>query len=132
MTREPSDESDECKVATCVRLPEFELPWPEGRMILLCAMIVEAASRAVPTYLKIEDEMAKPRGDWFIVLIIGATSTKNLANAIENYAKTPARCHSQAYQVKADPDRVCTALRVSPCARSPGYHRRMLIHEALR
>ena len=92
-TREPSDESVECKVAIWVRLLEFELPWPDGRMILLCAMIVEAASRAIATYLKIEDEMAKPRGDWFIVLVIGATSMKALANAIENYAKTPARCH---------------------------------------
>src|SRR5256885_4824951 len=101
-------------------------------MILLCAMMVEVASRAVPTYLKVEDEMAKPRGDWFIVLVIGATSTKNLANAIENYAKTRARCHSQAHQVKIDPDRVCRALRVSPCAHSPGYLRWMPIREAFR
>jgi len=60
-----------------VRLPEFELLCPGGRTILLCAMIVEAASRATPMYLDIEDEMAKPRGDWFIVLIIGATQRKS-------------------------------------------------------
>jgi len=76
-TRDPSDESVECKVATWVRLPEFELLWPDGRTILLCAIIVEAASRAIATYLKIEDEAAKPRGDWFIVLIIGATQRKS-------------------------------------------------------
>ena len=133
-TREPSDESLECKVAIWVRLPEFELRWPDGRLVLLCAVIVEAASRAIARYLKTEDEMARPRGDWFIVLIIGATSTKKLANAdaIENYAKTPARCHWQANQLRVDSDRVCTVPRVPPCAHFPGYLRALPIHEAVR
>jgi len=58
-------------------------------------------------YLKTEEEALAQLGDWFVVFIIGATPTKNLHNARENYATTWLRCHLSPDQTSAGPGLVC-------------------------
>src|SRR4029078_2913097 len=91
-TREPSCESLERKVATCWRFPELELFCWAGVTIWLCAMLNASASEIIPPCLRTEEEIVTNRGECFIVLVIGATSTKR-TDSRENYATTPSRCH---------------------------------------
>ena len=53
----------------------------------LCADTTVTVNSNTKANRKTEEELARERGFWSILLIIGATSTKKLTNARENYAR---------------------------------------------
>ena len=74
-------------VATCERFPDFAFVFGcDGLMMRLCADAMVALNSNTEANRRTEMELAKDRGFWFILLIIGATSTKERTVATENYA----------------------------------------------
>ena len=74
-------------VATCERFPEFAFVFGcDGLMMRLCADTMAAVNSNTKANRRTEVELAKDRGFWFILLIIGATTTKKRTVAKENYA----------------------------------------------
>src|SRR6185369_8311795 len=74
-------------------------------------MLNASASEIIPPCLRTEEEIVTNRGECFIVLVIGATSTKR-TDSTGNYATTPPRCHLGSSRGAAvDPDLVYRELR---------------------
>src|ERR1043165_7984705 len=95
-------------------------------MMRLCATRPAAAITNTNASRKTEDVLAREWGVWFILLIIGATSTKKLKNAKANYATSLAGCHLDQtlwlrYQplLVSCPDPVCRAAQALPYAHFP-------------